>query len=312
VKRSIDLVVNPRAGAGRAARALGDVTRELALVGFDVDVHRTERPGHAGEIVRGLVKNHAQIIGIMGGDGSFHEALAGIHDGADRSAPSDVTFALVPAGTGGDLKKTLRVPDEPAQIARYFLDAKPRPFDLGEITFVRDDGSSETRRFGNIASFGIGGVVDRIVNAGPKWMGGKVSFFAAGLRASFVYKNVPVTVSVDDAPFYSGPAFNVAVANGKAFGGGMFVAPDADPHDGLFDVVVLGDMSRVESSLLPRYIYKGAHIGRPNVLHTRGKTVTARVTSSREALLDIDGEAPGRLDATFRILPGAIQMLERP
>jgi diacylglycerol kinase family enzyme len=243
----------------------------------------------------------------MGGDGSFHDALAGL----DGVAAGGVTMALIPAGTGGDLKKTLGIPDEPAAIARYFADATPRAFDLGEIVFHAHDGTETKRRFGNIASFGIGGLVDQIVNAGPKWMGGKAAFFAASLRASFAYHNVPLEVTVDEQVFYSGPVFNVAVANGRAFGGGMFVAPDADPHDGLFDVVVLGDMNRLESSLLPRYIYRGAHIGRRNVHHTRGRTVRARAIGGSEALLDIDGEAPGRIDASFTVLPGAIRMLER-
>jgi YegS/Rv2252/BmrU family lipid kinase len=312
VTRSIDLVVNPRAGAGRAGRALGDMVRALADVGFDVEVHVTERPGHAGEIVRRLVRGGRGTIGVMGGDGSFYEALAGLRDedGA-RMACEEVTLAVVPAGTGGDLRKTLGIPDGPRAIARYLADATPRPFDLGEIAFVRHDGGRETRYFGNIASFGLGGVVDQVVNQGPKWLGGRVAFFVGSMRAQLAYTNVPVRVFVDDEPFYEGPMLNVAVANGRAFGGGMFVAPDADPHDGLFDVVVMGDLSRVEATALLPDLYRGRHLGHRKIHHCRGRVVRAEKATWRDALLDIDGETPGKIDATFTVVPGAIRMLER-
>src|SRR5262249_37910051 len=155
-------------------------------------------------------------------------------------------------------------------VAKYLADAVPRPFDLGRISFARHDGRNEVRLFGNIASFGMGGVVDRIVNEGPKWLGGKTAVLLGSARASLSYKNVQGRVTVDGELMYEGPVFNVAVANGRAFGGGMFVAPEADPHDGLFDVVVLGDLSRFETTTLPRYIYNGTHIGRRHVLHRRG------------------------------------------
>lgn len=314
-------MVNPRAGAGRAGRMLGHMARELAVVGFDVEIHCTEGAGHAAHIVRNLMRtgsidsdspNEDRIIGVMGGDGTFHEALGGLRDPQGELMPTHkVTFALLPAGTGGDLRRTLGMPDEPQAIARYLAEATPRPFDLGEITFVRNDGQQASRCFGNIASFGIGGVVDEIVNRGPKYLGGRVAFFLGSLRASVSYRNVPVRVIVDDVVMYEGPVLNVAVANGRAFGGGMFIAPEADPHDGLFDVVVLGDMNRLERTLLAPHLYRGTHLGHPKVKFRRGRKVRAERTSHRDALLDVDGETPGRIDATFTVLPGAIRMLER-
>lgn len=313
MRRSIDVVVNPAAGAGRAARVLGEVARELALAGFDVNVHATERTGHAAQIVRGLARQQVAIIAVMGGDGTFHEAIGGLfdEDGRKLETPS-TSFALVPAGTGGDLRKTLGVPSLPREIARFLAEAKPRAFDLGELSFVTHDGRPGFAHFGNIASFGIGGLVDLIVNRGPKWLGGRASYLLGSLRATLAYKNAAVRVTVDGEPFYEGPALNVAVANGRYFGGGMFVAPNADPHDGLFDVVAFTDMNPFESTALTPYLYSGTHLGRPKVLHRRGRVVRAEKIGTRDALLDVDGEALGRIDATFRVLPGAITMLERP
>lgn len=310
-RKSIDVVVNPRAGAGRAAKLVGDLVRELAKKRYDVEVHRTERPGHAGQIVRDLVSSGSKTIAVMGGDGSFHEAVQGLLDDEGKLAVKDVTLAFVPAGTGGDLKKTLGVPDDPIEIARYIDEATPRRMDLGQLDHKTHDGREGRRLFVNIASFGVGGLVDKLVNEGPKWLGGRVTFFVGTLRASVSYKNVRVKVTTDGEPFYDGPMYAISVANGRYFGGGMLIAPDADLFDGLFDVVALGDMNRIQSTLLATKIYRGAHLGQPMVTHRRARVVHAVTTGVEDCLLDVDGEAPGKLESTFTVLEGAVPVLVR-
>ena len=178
---------------------------------------------------------------------------------------------------------------------------------MGIVSLTADDGSRLTRAFVNITSFGIGGQVDRIVNHSPKWMGGRVAFLMGSLRGLASYRNAPVNLTIDGAPWYEGRVFNVAVANGRYFGGGMQVAPHADPADGLFDVVVLGDFSLGESLGLTRKIYSGTHLSVDKVLSTRAKTVLAEPARSRPpVLVDLDGEAPGRLPLTAEIFPGAL------
>jgi len=313
VNRSIDVVANPRAGGGRASRRLGDVCRELARVGFSVNVHQTARPGHATEIVRTLVSVGVETIGVLGGDGTVHEALNGLFEPTKvpQVTATQTAFAVLPAGTGGDLRKTLGIPEEPAEIARYVADARPVAFDVGIVKYTAHDGGAGESMFVNIASFGVGGLVDQLVASGPKWLGGKAAYLTAGLRANLRYRNAPVRIVVDDELMFEGPLLNAAVANGRAFGGGMFIAPNADPHDGLFDIVVLGDMTLFESIGLSGKLYRGAHLSHPKVSHRRGRRVRAEKIGTLDALMDIDGEAPGRVDASFEIVPGAVRMLER-
>jgi diacylglycerol kinase (ATP) len=165
------------------------------------------------------------------------------------------------------------------------------------------------RYFINIASFGIGGLVDRYVNQSHKWLSGKASFFLATMRASLHYKNARCRIAFDDGPLVQLPIYSVAVSNGRFFGGGMKIAPDAEIDDGRFDVVTIGDVSVVTMMRHSGKIYRGAHIGLPNVSVERARKVVAEpVDASEEVLLDVDGEAPGRLPATFELVPQAIRI----
>jgi len=117
-----------------------------------------------------------------------------------------------------------------------------------------------------------------------------------------------VLLRVDGKTHIEGPIFNVAIANGRYFGGGMQVAPEADPQDGLFDVVTLYDLGRLEALGLASKIYKGTHIGTPGVFTTRGRLVEAEPLRPEEpVLIDMDGETPGRLPLRIEVAPGALR-----
>jgi len=129
------------------------------------------------------------------------------------------------------------------------------------------------------------------------------------VRAALSYRNTPVSVSVDGKPYLQTPIFNVAVCNGQFFGGGMKVAPKADPHDGLFDVVAMCDLTRAQGIALAHRIYKGSHLGQRGIELCRGRVVEAApLRRHDEVLIDLDGETPGKLPMTARIVPGALRI----
>lgn len=308
------LVVNPRAGAGRAEKRLPALSDALHAAGARFDVARTTGPGHATELVREALSSGVRGIGVVGGDGTLNEAVNGFFDAEGRVIDPDAWLGPLSCGTGGDFRKTIGSPDVGLggrgidALATRFLWAKPRPIDVGWLEMIANDGTPGRRAFLNITSFGVGGLVDRLVNDAPKWMGGKPAFFLGTMRALARYRSQRVRVQIDDRPARETRIVNLAVANGRFFGGGMKIAPEAEIDDGLFDVVGL-EMDVRESFALTARIYQGAHLRERGVTFERGRSVRAEPVDEREhVLLDVDGEAPGRLPATLSVRASAIHL----
>lgn len=302
------ILLNPTAGSGGAARKKAAIIRALTVGGQTPEVAQTEGPGDAGRLVREARRDGVECVVVVGGDGTLNDACQGYLD-PDGGVASGPDLALIPSGTGGDFRRTFGLTDSVEEAAARLLAAEPRPLDLGLLSVTGHDGQPVRRAFVNITSFGIGGLTDRIVNSSPKWMGGKTAFFLGTLRAMLVYQNAPVRVRVDGKVCLEAPIFNVALANGRYFGGGMMIAPDADPSDGLLDVVALHDISRVQGIALAQHIYKGSHLDQPGVIVARGKIVEAEpLVTSREVLVDMDGETPGRLPLRAELARGALRL----
>jgi YegS/Rv2252/BmrU family lipid kinase len=304
----VRLVFNPRAGGGAATRRLPDLVDAMHRADLSFEIARTGGPGDATRIARGSFDDGVDLLAVVGGDGTLNEVVQAYVDehGDAREGPD---LAILPMGTGGDFKRTLGLSGDLIEAVSKLRAGNQRSIDVVALRLTDFDGREVTKAFINITSFGIVGVTDKLVNETPKWLGGKASFFLGSVRAMLQYRNEHVRVVVDGTTFVDGPVFNVALANGRYFGGGMMVAPKADPSDGLLDVVSLGDMSRVEALSLSGKIYEGTHLAHPKVASTRGVLVEATPTrKGQRVLLDMDGETPGMLPITARVLPGAVQV----
>lgn len=300
------LIVNPTAGSGSAGRAAPTVQRALERRGVNVTVCPTAGPGDATRFAGESRASGADCTVVVGGDGTLNEVCQAYLDA--RGEPlTGPPLGVVPAGTGGDFRKTLELDTDIERSVERLLASEPRPFDLGILSAADHGGRPVTRAFLNIASFGLGGLTDRVVNAGPKWLGGKSAFLLGTLRALVAYRNAAVRVTVDGAVWLESPVVNVALANGRYFGGGMQIAPEADPTDGLLDVVALGDLTRLGTVALTQSVYSGTHLGKPSVQNTRGRVIEAEALApGAEVLIDLDGETPGRLPLAARVAPGAL------
>jgi len=301
----LTLVVNPRAGAGRGAAVLPRVVHALRDLGARPTVVTTSAPEDATRLVREALARGTAGIAVIGGDGTLSEATNGFFEDG-RAIRPDAWLAPISAGTGGDFRKTLGAGNVGTggatveEVVGRMWSAPTRPIDVGHLRYVANDGRDAQRMFLNITSFGIGGLVDRLVNDSPKWMGGGPAFFVGSVRALTRYRPQRVRITVEDREPREAIITNIAVANGRFFGGGMHVAPHAELDDGLFEVVTMHALGlRAAAGLTPR-LYRGTHIGQPGVDAERGAVVVAEpVDPAEHVLLDVDGEAPGRLPARF-------------
>jgi diacylglycerol kinase (ATP) len=306
----ISVVVNPRAGAGSAARQLPKLRRGLEALGAPFEILETRRPGHATALAVGAIESGSTLIAVVGGDGTLNEVSQAYVDASGAPVPGPA-LAVIPCGTGGDFPKSCRfVRDGIGGGVERLGARRERPLDLGVITLHDIEGRRIHRAFLNVASVGISGAVDERVTRGPKWLGGKAAFLLATVGAALEYQNIPVEIEIDGAPWHAGPTLLTAIANGQFLGGGMQIAPQADFADGLLDVVCVGDLSRGKFLNLFPSVYKGAHLGLESVRSQRGRSVVVRaIGGGRPVLVDVDGETPGYLPLEARIFPGALQLI---
>lgn len=301
------VIANPRAAGGRVGRWI-EANRgrvEAALPGSELAL--TAGTGDATRLARRALDSGFTTVVSIGGDGTASETLGGFFDGVRPVRPG-AALAIVNGGTGGDFARLVRAPKLEAWRPEETLRARRRAIDVGHVTYTRGDGSAGERVFLNIASFGSGGeVVDR-VNRSSKRLGGFLTFGAVSLSVSLTYRNRRVRILADGEEFASGPIFVGAVANGRWFGGGMRIAPRARLDDGAFDLVILPHGRPVRRLAVGFASYNGTHLRDRETLWRRASRIEANPLDPEPVLLDVDGEQPGRLPATFRVLPLAIEV----
>jgi YegS/Rv2252/BmrU family lipid kinase len=306
------LVANPQSANGALGRKWSSLEQTIRS-GLGAFEHRfTERKGDATRLARRALEEGYEMVVAMGGDGTISEVADGFFTAAGPLNPAAV-LGVLPFGTGGDFRKTIGAPKQLAAGAASLRGRRTQRIDVGRLTYTpQDGGERRSCHFINIASFGIGGLVDELVNASSKALGGRVSFAWATFRAMLRFKPQRARLRLDEGEPSEVLLHNIAVANGRFFGGGMEVAPDATLDDGRFDVITLGPMSMADLLLRGHRIYKGTHLSLPQVSAARARRVEAQpVDPGERILLDVDGEVPGMLPATFELLPGAL-LLKTP
>jgi len=303
------LVVNPQSQQGALGKKWPHLSSRLRrhLGGFEEKF--TQEPGDATVLARSAVRSGADLVVAIGGDGTINEVVNGFFD-EEGPISSRSSLGILPFGTGGDFRKTLQVPKDLDQAAEILAARKTQRIDVGLLEYVDDDGAASIRYFANIASFGISGLVDEYVNRSSKRLGGRLSFFLATARASLRYENqrIRLTFDGDESSSIETTAYNVAIANGRYFGGGMMIAPKAELDDGLFDVVCLGDLKMLDLLVHGGKFYQGTHLALKEVSTRRAKSVRAEALSG-PLRLDVDGETPGCLPATFTLIPAVLSVV---
>jgi diacylglycerol kinase (ATP) len=221
-------------------------------------------------------------------------------------AGRDVDLATIPLGTGMDFGRTYGIPTKFDDAVRLALGGRPRTIDAGRVRYRTWGGDDAERWFVNVGSVGMSGAVAQRANGMSKALGGKATFFYALTRVFFEWENTEVTVQLDGVGERRGRMHDVVVANGVWHGGGMKLAPDAQPDDGLFDVVLIGDVGKVDFLTTAPKIYKGKHVSHPKVEVVRSARVA--VDAAEHLPIEVEGEQVGTTPAVFELVPGALRV----
>jgi YegS/Rv2252/BmrU family lipid kinase len=306
------VVVNPRSGGGRTAREWPTIEKNLKALYPGMTAVMTHHHGQATALVRDALRDGQEEIVAVGGDGTINETVNGFFDDSGPVAP-DAIMGFVTSGTGGDFRKSFGIEAGPAAALARLKSARPRRIDVGRVSCLSRQGEPVVRYFANIASVGLSGViVDRVNRARiAKLLGGSFAFAFHSALAMLFYRERPVRIRIDQHYDEITAISTLAVANGQYFGGGMRVAPHAQPDDGQFDVIVMGGAPKGKALADMKLIYTGEHLKNPSVRELRGlKVMAAPVaeTAGHAVLIEVDGESAGQLPATFEILPRALAL----
>lgn len=296
------IVANPAAANGQVGHRFKQYSHMIADHFGPCEARLTRAPGEGEALVAECIREGFERVVVVGGDGSINEAVNGFM----AVGAHDVELAYFPAGTGGDFARSIGLAHR--KLGVRYAGASVRRIDIGRAELLTHDGHPLTRYFANISSVGASGVIVDRVNKSSKRLGGKVSFAIGTVRGLLSYRNQRVRLRVDDS-FEEELVINtIAVANGRYFGGSMKVAPNALLDDGLFHVVVLGDITLRDFLRYSGRIYRGTHLKLPEVRELRGARVVITPVSAGPVLIDLDGEQPGRLPVTYSLLPKALKL----
>jgi diacylglycerol kinase (ATP) len=272
------------------------------------ELNFTAFPGHAVELTRHALTEGANVILSIGGDGTHNEVVNGFFDRNGRLINSQAKLAVLHLGTGGDFRKSLGIRASAGAAIRSLTEGTPRPIDIGLIRYVDSNGRQARRYFVNIASFGISGIIDNLVRDRRfARLGGKVAFLLATVRAFRHYRNAAMRIRMDSDPELDQTVSALVVANGRFFGGGMKVAPNAVLDDGCFDAVCLGDFQLADFLLNGLRLYRGTHLSIEKVWMRRVRTVA--VHARDPVPIDIDGDGLGCTPAEITVAPQRISVI---
>ena len=305
------VVCNPISGLGRGLERLAVVSRAFDAKGVVYKAETTARRGDAARLAYTASRSGCSTVVVIGGDGTLFEVVNGVIGFAgvegEQRPVNPVAVGLVQAGRGSDFGRSVGVPSDVEAACDRLLAGRTQTVDLGHVTYTSFGGKPRARYFINAAGMGFDAEVTLRSSSAPRVLGGTIPYLSSLLTTLVTYRNKRLALSVDDGDARQTRANSIIIANGQYFGGGMKIAPDAQLADGLFDVVMLGDLSKIDLVRNVPNVYDGSHIIHPKVEVQRARQV--EITSPDRLLLQADGEVLGTAPARFTIVPEAIQII---
>jgi len=298
------VIVNPVSDQGKTQKRWSQIKEALRYFLKEYKYEFTEKPQQATEISRSAIKDGSELIVGVGGDGTINEIANGFFEGRNI-INQDAVLGILPSGTGCDFSRSLNIPKGLKKALEIITRPKYHKVDIGRICFRGHDNMEQERLFLNVTDFGIGGEVIDHMNSNRKKH--KTASYFISLATTFMnYSSKRLRIRVDGKDIPVDDYMIGAVANGRIFGKGMKIAPDAELNDGLFDLILINKMTKLEFIRNVIKLYRGTHLSHPKVRVFRGKTIEAIPEGDQKVLIEVDGEQLGKLPAIFEIMPQSI------
>jgi diacylglycerol kinase (ATP) len=292
ILKKITVLVNPKAGRGDSGRRLPELEKAGLRFGLSVDLRFTEYPGHARKLAAEALAEGSKRLLVMGGDGT-------ISDVADVLSDSDVTIGIIPAGTGNDIARSLGIiPGDIIEAFGRIVKGDTISFDVG---LERVSG----RRFVSFVGCGFPAIVAEEANR-MKFMKGRAVFFLSLYKAVTKLKGIPLALTLDGQRNEM-ICTSIMIQNTPFTGGGLKVAPGAEINDGFLDVVVVGEIGRLELMRNFPKLYSGRHLDHPAFRLMKGKHITVELPENQ--LVSYDGETDRADRLEIEVKPGAIRLI---
>lgn len=304
--RKTTVIVNPASNHGRTRQRWLEIKEALKSFFKEFKYDFTEKPQQATDLAREALKDGTELLIGVGGDGTVNEIANGFFHNNKPINP-EATLGIVPSGTGCDLMRSLNIPRSLKNAVRFISEAPDCRIDVGRVTYSTEKGQTDSRYFLNIADFGLGGEVVRRVNE-ERLKRKASSYVKCLIETMLTFRGHEVSIRVDGGEKVSGNYLIGAIANGKIFGKGMKIAPEARLNDRLFDVILVKGLKFLEFCLHGWKLINGSHLSYHKVTMLRGHKVEVFPLTPNPVLIELDGEQVGRLPASFEIIPSALQV----
>ncbi len=299
------VILNPTSGRGTGKRMRPALETQLQRHKLDYELVETERPWHAAELAQQAVAQKYPVVVAAGGDGTINEALNGILQARSQGL-NGTALGVITVGRGNDFAYSMGIPHEMEQATQVLAAGRCKPVDVGRL---QGGLYPQGRYFGNGVGIGFDAVVGfESLKLAP--LSGFPSYLVAALKTIMLYFHAPkVQIELDNETITQ-PSLMVSIMNGRRLGGGFYMTPDSQTDDGVFDLCIAGDVSRLEIlKILPRFM-KGTQAGHPAIQFRRSRRV--KVTALTGALpAHADGEtmATAGQSLELEVLPGAVELV---
>jgi diacylglycerol kinase (ATP) len=293
------LIINPSAGAGKTARKWPEIKEILRNSGLEFEYAMTQASGHAIDLAKSAAKSGCKMVVSVGGDGTISEVVQGLFQ---ANCLKDIMLGIISSGTGADYIRSAGIPRSIPVACQLLLKPKTRPLDVGVIEFY--DGNK--RLFVNFAGLGFATDVVKATTQKYKALGAMPSYLLGLLSTLISYQNQEISITIGERT-EERKTVTVLISNGKYAGGGMMTTPHADLSDGLFDVLIVDNMTKADLLFSVPRIYNGTHLTHPKVLVKKVKEI--KINSKDKICIQADGDIIGESPARFYVLPGALNLI---